>query len=603
MPRRTDRRRLAAALPVALPLVLLLAGCAAMPDSGDVSEVNAAERGDDQNLQVRVFPVHPQKGLDPQELLQNFLDATIGDEAGYTTAKEYLTDDQARRWRPEAKVVVLTGNPAVRLGTVGDARAQVTVEGSRMAELDANKAFRPKDGVFHASFTFKKVGGEWRISRLPDGLIVNETNFRNVYERVNRYFFAAADPSLPSARAPMLVPDPIYLRRRIDPLSEAAKALAAGPSRWLAPAVTSAFDGVTVLSQQVGPDDGKVVTVRVSARDLHSHQETCRRMGVQLLRTFTDQAANSVDRVVVTDRNGARGCEVGDRQTEDFTAAGPTGGLYYQDNGSRRLMALSSAEDPGSGTAVPGPLGEEQQQARMGSVAVRRDGELAAAVLHDGTALYEVGLTEGAKLERTTVTSAAPKGQGLSEPSWDGRGDLWIADRNPAAPRVLMLRGKQPYPVRVEGLGGRTVQGLKIASDGTRVALLLANADGLRTVEMGLVQHAGTEDEPQVLITGLRPVAPQLVDVTAVSWADSDQLVVLGKEAEGVKHPQLVGVDGSAAEETTLQAIDGMTRVAACEDPKAAVYADAKDHKIYRLGPNGQWRAVARDATAPVYPG
>ena len=104
--RRTDRWLLAAVLPP----VLLLTACAAMPDNGDVAQVNAAERGNDQNLQVRVFPVHPQKNLDPQELLQNFLDATIGDEAGYTTAKEYLTDRVAERWRPEAGVVVLTGN-------------------------------------------------------------------------------------------------------------------------------------------------------------------------------------------------------------------------------------------------------------------------------------------------------------------------------------------------------------------------------------------------------------------------------------------------------------------------------------------------------------
>ncbi|MFJ6216360.1 LpqB family beta-propeller domain-containing protein [Streptomyces sp. NPDC092296] len=598
MPRRTDRRLLAAAL----PLTLLLAGCAAMPDSGDVSEVSAAERGDDQNLQVRVFPVHPLKGLDPQELLQNFLDATIGDEAGYDTAKEYLTKEEAAQWRPEAGVSVLADNPRVRAGSIGKTQARVTVEGTRVAVLDSNKTFKPSDSAFHAAFSFEKENGEWRISQLPDGLIVNQTNFRNVYERVNRYFYAAADPSRPSARPPALVPDPIYLRRRIDPLTAAAKALAAGPSRWLAPAVTSAFNGVTVLSRQVGPDDAGVVQVRVSARGLSSRQEDCRRMAVQLLRTFKDQSGNGVEQVDVSGPDGG-GCQISGQEAGPFANQDMLGEIYYQDFDSGRLLMLGV--DEVSGTPVAGPLGEASpQQPRAGAIAVRRDATLAAEVTLDGRELREVGLSQGAKAGPVLVSSAGPKPQqALSLPSWDGNGDLWVADRDPAAPSVKMVRGDRAYPVYVEGLEGRTVQGLKLSSDGTRVALLLADPAGVRTVAMGLVRHSGTETAPQAAITGLQPVAPQLVDVTAVSWADTDQLVVLGKEAEGVKHPQLVGVDGSRDEDTTLQAIDGMTRVAAAEDPHAPVYADSQDHKIYRLELNGQWRAVARNAIAPVYPG
>ncbi|WP_055587004.1 LpqB family beta-propeller domain-containing protein [Streptacidiphilus griseoplanus] len=604
MRRRADRRLIAAAL----PLAVLLAGCAAMPDNGEVSEVNAAEHGDDQNLQVRVFPVHPQKGLDPQELLQNFLDATVGDEAGYTTAKEYLTEQEAQRWRPEAKVVVLTGNPQLRLTTTTDSRAQVTADGNSVAELDGNKTFRPEKGGFRTVFTFEKVKGEWRISHLPDGLIVNETNFSNVYERVNRYYFAAADPSGPASGRSVLVPDPIYLRRRIDPLTEAAKAVAEGPSEWLAPAVTSALDGVTVLSQQTSPDDSREVRVKVSAPDLRERHQGCLRMAVQLLSTFTDQAAGSVSRVSVLDRSGRSGCQADAQQVRAYTAVS-AGGLYYQEYSSRQLMKLAGDDGSLAGTPapadsvrVPGPLGDPHQQPRMRSVAVRRDGGLAAAVPQNGRALYEAALTPGAKLEPIPqVTSQA--GPGLSEPTWDAQGDLWIADRDPAAPRVLMVRGTHAYPVTVEGLGGRTVQDLRIASDGTRIALLLADAEGARTVEMGLVRHSGTQAAPQAVISGLRPVAPQLVDVTAVSWADTDQLLVLGQEAEGVKHPQLVGVDGSHSDATTLQAPEGETRVAASEDPKSAVYADSQDHTIYRLEPNGQWRAVARNAMGPLYPG
>ncbi|WP_345706129.1 hypothetical protein [Kitasatospora paranensis] len=123
-----------------------------------------------------------------------------------------------------------------------------------MAELDEARSYRVSaDPSYQQKFTFVKQTegadkGEWRIDRLPDGLIVDQTNFKNAYRAVHRYFFASSDPSAEgaAAAAAVMVPDPIYLRRRTDPLTAAAKALVAGPSRWLAPAVHTAFDGVRI---------------------------------------------------------------------------------------------------------------------------------------------------------------------------------------------------------------------------------------------------------------------------------------------------------------------------------------------------------------------
>lgn len=94
----------------------------------------------------------------------------------------------------------------------------------------------------------------------------------------------------------------------------------------------------------------------------------------------------------------------------------------------------------GSGTpeVVPGPLGVGTVV--MGAVGVARDEQRAAAVSATGQNLYVASLTADGELAPPVVTSAAKKAADrLSAPSWDGRGDLWVADRDPARPRLLRL--------------------------------------------------------------------------------------------------------------------------------------------------------------------
>src|SRR5690349_3998432 len=71
----------------------LLAGCASMPDSGDLSGVESTPR---QDTQVRVFAMPPREGAPPADILQGFLEALTSDDPGYATARQYLTPQAAR---------------------------------------------------------------------------------------------------------------------------------------------------------------------------------------------------------------------------------------------------------------------------------------------------------------------------------------------------------------------------------------------------------------------------------------------------------------------------------------------------------------------------
>ncbi|MFD0528514.1 LpqB family beta-propeller domain-containing protein [Kitasatospora arboriphila] len=121
--------------------------------------------------------------------------------------------------------------------------------------------------------------------------------------------------------------------------------------------------------------------------------------------------------------------------------------------------------------------------------------------------------------------------------------------------------------------------------------------------------HEGTASSPRVRVTGLRPVAPLLTDVASVSWADTDQLLVLGKEQGKLQLLNYVGTDGSQAADSPLQGGESMTTVSASEsragESVPPVIAYSSDHRIFRLQGN-QWREIAlqgHPAASFGYPG
>ncbi len=611
--RRTDRTADRRALAVGWAVLLATAatGCVSMPSGGAPQRLEVSQNAAD-GLQVHVYPVAPHKGESPKDLLAGFLDSSNADQANYDTAKQYLTVVAARNWKPDAGVVVLAGapNPIGLPPGDNDTTVQLTVSGKQVAGLDEQHSYQARSGDdYKRTFTFVKESdgpdrGEWRISDLPDGLIVDQTNFKNTYKPVHRYFFARNDSSAAHPQAsPVLVPDPIYLRRRIDPLTEAAQATANGPSRWLGPVVASKLDGVRVQSASIG--DSRVATVKLEGGD----PAACKQMAQQLFQTLADQQSK-LDRLDLTLTGGSCSLSSGEAAlVAPGVLAGTDNGVaaYIQLGDGRLTRYQDGGLDP---LPVPGALGQVPQagQFRLGAVAVRRDGNAAAAVSADGHELVEAELADGGKYGEPVVRSPGS----LASPSWDGRQDLWLVDRDPAAPKVLMVRDRTVAAVQVDGLGGQTVQSLRISSDGTRIALLVSRGSGPTTLLLGLVEHGGTAKQPTARITALRDIAPQLTEVAAVSWGDTDQLVVLGKEADRLQQLHFLGTDGSQSTDSPLQSGESMTALSATEarlpagptGPSGPAVLASSDRGLSLLKDN-QWHEVPTKSKADafIYPG
>ncbi|MBD0693112.1 LpqB family beta-propeller domain-containing protein [Streptomyces sp. CBMA123] len=590
---------------------LVASGCAAMPDSGGITKVELSQGSADKNLQARVFPVAPGKGAKPRELLTGFLDAVTADE-GYETARKYLTEHAAATWNPDAGIQVLSATKIPSDQVVGDKDTEYseTVSGQLVAKVDEKHSYLLVTGqnnnVF--DFTFTREDGEWRIAKLPPGVIMNETNFRNSFRQVERFFYTAPDPSSPPAGSggqEVLIADPIYLRRRVDPLASAAKALVAGPSNWLSPVARTAFPSSTTVDK-VTIDDSRIAHVQLGGADLGDAM-ACRRMATQLFYTFADQGKGQVERLEL---KGQRGSCTASRTDDPAVGPGALAGRlpvqqYYQraDNG-----VLMAADEGRGGDPVPGVLGKPHVNGapQLGTVAVSRDGAQAAAISDDGHQLYSVPLQPGTVALPEPVLSspakAGAKDDGLASPSWDGRGDLWVVDRNPQGPRVVTVRGGKSSTVPVTAQTGQPVQGvqaLKLSSDGARIALVV-KSPGVNgsSLMFGLVEHGGTPAAPIVRITGVRPAAPSLVDVASVSWAETDQLLVLGKEADRPQQLYYISTDGSQSTDSQLQTGNGLPSspqsistaesrgyILAQPSPVLAVAAGT----VYRLV-NNQWR-------------
>jgi hypothetical protein len=193
----------------------------------------------------------------------------------------------------------------------------------------------------------------------------------------------------------------------------------------------------------------------------------------------------------------------------------------------------------------------------------------------------------------------------LSAPSWDGRGDLWVADRDPESPALLRLAGGSGEPQKVKivpGLDGARIEALRVSADGVRIALLLTK-DGKTTLRIGRVERQGAKDDQDVSVAELRPAAPQMETVTAVSWAGPSRLVVVGKESGGVQQVRYIQTDGSTSAASILPGLNGVKAVAASDDESRPLVASSDDDGIVRLPAGANWQTLVKEGSSPVYPG
>ncbi|MGW6394416.1 LpqB family beta-propeller domain-containing protein [Streptomyces sp. NPDC055103] len=595
---------------------LVVTGCATMPDSGEVQPVKGANPGDSQ---VRVYAVAPRANADPDEIVDGFLEAMTSDDPGFATARKYLTAKAERSWKPEQSISVLTTaparDPADRNADPDNQGRAYPLSGRKIATVDARHAYQPISPAKYLQSIHvvqqpaaDGKGKEWRIDSLPPGLVLGEADFLRNYRSVNKYYFAS--------REDWLVADPVYIRQRqdpvtrMDPVTQTVKALLEGPTNWLKSAVDSQFPSGTELKPGVtslATDDQSTLKVPLNARADRVSGEACRRMAAQLLFTLGDLTSVRVEQVELQNSGGGALCRLGKGQAAEFAAVRSTGSEenpYFVDEHGKLMMLTVREKEAAAPTAVPGPFGSGATP--LTSVAVDRGETRAAGVGANGRDLFVSSITtEQDPLPAVLTSKAARPTDRLSAPSWDGRGDLWVADRNPAASHLWMVPGGSGDPVEVRTpwlVEGMRVEALRVSADGVRIALLVKQGERT-TLQIGRVERQKAGAEPAVSVVDLQPAAPRMESVTAVSWAGPSRLVVVGKEAGGVQQIRYLQTDGSTSASSVLPGLSGVTSVAAPNGDGTPVVANSGNDGIVRLAPGTNWQPVVKASASPVYPG
>lgn len=552
---------------------LLLTGCASIPSSGPVRQGEpVASAGYDPV--IRVLPHPPADGLAPSEVVRGFLAATASFEDDHAVARLYLTTEAAEHWDAAAGVTVYSDDPGVALDSAG---ATVTAAAVAEARIDRDGLLSPQAGrPIHRPFKLTRVDGQWRISSLRPGLLLSRSDVTRSFRAFDLYFLTPENDRL--------VPDPVLIPiDRPGAATSMVRALLDGPTPWLAPAVRTAFPAGTTLLVDAVPVENGAAQVDLSADALEASDADRERMAAQLVWSLTQ--LSEVTGVTITVEGsplqlpggpGEQTTASWSRFDPDAEALFPAGYLVT-DGGMAEYLDREL-------TPVPGRLGSGD--ILLASPTATSAGDLFAAVSPDRSQVllqsrYEPG-----------VVATVASGTDFAPPSFDAYDRLWLTDRTGGGSlvRVRLPEGRV-HRVTAPGLASRGVMELRAAPDGTRVAVVVNRPDGTGRLLIARL----VPEERGVVLSALRRLELQLVDVRDVAWSTSDELIVLGRAADSALQPFRVGIDGSLAQ--AGGSLSGLVGIAAA--PGQPMLAATSDGRVWQDSGLG-WRGLA-EGSDPNY--
>ena len=544
---------------------------AQVPTAGPIQQGEQIGTNREGNF-IRVIARGPRPGMTPSEVVQGFLDASASFDGNHAVARQYLTARADAGWDTTRGVAIYQG-----VGSLSSIGATTTFRASKSGEITSIGRYEVAgaDEELRANFGLVQEGEEWRIDRVPEGLILAQPDVERSFRSLAIYFF---DPTFRT-----LVPDP-----RMVPVLGPGQAttlvryLIGGPSPWLEPAVRTGFpDGVTLNIDSV-PIEGGIARVDLTANARNAPDSARRALSQQLVWTLKQLAdvaaievsAGSVPLIVP----GATSPQPRDAWPQVDPGALPTGSNAYLVRPGSVARLIGEVVLPVSG-------GAGDSDRTFVRIAVDLNSNTIAGVDGRGR-LWRSGLAAGSEL--TQVPAAAKP----ANPVFDRNGDLWAIDPEQGLVRVDADGTLTPVPI--SGLPADAQVRMAIPSrDGTRVALIVSRGPRNQLLVGRIVRPS-----PNGAASVSAPVRVEssLAEVLDVAWGGADSLAVLGSVEAGALQALEVRLASGAV--SGLGSPEGPISVAAA--PGLATLVAAADGSVYELV-SGSWLPRAR-GTAPTYP-
>ncbi len=558
-----------------------VAACASLPSSftAQVPTTGPIEQGDQVGVDpedqfIRVIARAPLPGMSPEEIVQGFLDASASFDDDHAVARAYLTPAASRAWDTDAGVTVYEGVPA--LTSLG---AAVSFAAPHSGSIEPNGRYlvaSPGSEV-RTTFFLDEVAGEWRISRVPEGLLLSQVDVDRAFRSFDVYFF--------NPEFQMLVPDPRMIPVIGPGLATAlVRRLIAGPTEWLQPAVRTGFPAAVGLNIDAVPIEAGVAQVDLTPAVNEVDDQTREAISQQLV--WTLRQLPEVDAVSITAAGqpmvvpGVPNPQPRDAWPQVDPNAMPAGSVGYvtRPEGVVRLGIDEVAP-------VPGAAGEGGTT--LIDIAVALDSTSLAGIDTEG-AVWRSRLALG-----SAMIQIREEGRAVSL-AFDGSTDVWVVDADNGL--IAVSPDGTSKPIIVEGLTGRAELRAAVPSrDGTRAALVVRR--GPRTEVLLARVDRSTLSPSGVRVEAPVRVESRLAEVVDVAWSGADALTVLGSESAGSL--QVFEIDLARGTVIAVGSPEAPVNVGAA--PGLRTLVGAADGLVYELDA-AVWSERVR-GSAPTYPG
>lgn len=458
---------------IALSVGLVLSGCATIPTSGPVHQVEQPVATATETAAGSTV-AGPEDGMSQEEVVRGFLAAGAGQENDYGVAREFLTSELASTWSPYTRTVVFSGAAGIQQGLEGE---QVRVSVDARALIDSSGIMQRQEAGSSEAMDVEltQVDGQWRISDVPDGVLIPASNLNELYRAHNVYFLAPDGETV--------VPDPRWFPDRPGVSTSLVRALLGGPAPYLDTAVTSAYPPDTELEGASVPVQDGTATVSLDVPDYSAVDVvTNREMYSQL--TLTLLALDNVDRVDFLAGGGQ--IDLGSSQ-QDMLSTDPQ-------EVPERQIALDADQlvfQQGGQTSPVPEVSEALAGSDPSDPATNVDTDQFAALTEGQSTLVSFSNDQPDPVQRFTGTE-------LSAPSVDPNGWVWAGD---SSGQVRAAEMEQPdadaVDVDADWLDGRSITSLKVSRGGTRALMVVADGDSSQILISGI--RRDSDGKPQSL--------------------------------------------------------------------------------------------------------
>lgn len=504
----------------AVAVLALIAGCAQIPRTSAVKEVGPISAQNDGLGQVDFLPSGPQPGATQDEILKGFVQAQVSPQGDYSVAREFLATTFRSKWNPDASVTVDTGSDR-DYDTPGSDHKTLTLTPVAFVDSDGTYTRAESSTGIQQQYTFVKQGGQWRISKAPNGVIIDSSRFPSVFAPHSLFFFS---PDLG-----FLVPDqrwfpnsPASLQTRI------VKELVQGPAKWLAGAYLTAFpQGSQLTSDSVTVTNGEA-DVDLNSTAGAADALTLARMQLQLAQSLSSVAGITDVRISI---------EGVQRPVADALSPSPEVNPVVDSN-ALVMKAGKFGLLSGSGVSEIPDVSSKVEGLAPRAATLSADHHTAAVLGSAATWVVRSDVDDPVQLDSRP---------GLIAPTLDPSGYAWSAVAG--APSALVVLGPTGAAVTLTAAwpDAKSLVGVAMSRDGTRLAALVRSDTGTEIMVAGVVRTSN--GRPESISTPITLGTVGGGTATSIAWLDDLTIGALSTTSDGESSIDVQTVGGDAQSE------------------------------------------------------